>query len=319
MTPPKIHPSADVQSNRIGDGTTIWQSTVVLPGARIGKDVNICAQCFVENDVEIDDRVTIKNGVQIWDGLRIGKDVFVGPNVTFTNDKFPRSKQYPEKFLLTRVGDRASIGGGAVILPGLTIGEGAMIGAGAVVTRSVPPFAIVVGSPARIIGYVEGGASQRSLSAEQRSFGPDIGATRLGIGNVSLHRLKCVEDMRGSLSVGEFLNDVPFTPKRYFLVYDVPSIETRGEHAHRQCHQFLVCVRGSCAVVIDDGKRRSEVLLDGPGKGIYLPPMIWGTQYKYSSDAVLIVFASEYYDAADYIRDYSEFVRVVQTSGGAGG
>ena len=151
----KIHPSADVQSGSIGEQTRIWQFVVVLPGAKIGSDVNICAHCFIENDVIIGDRVTIKAGVSLWDGVRIGDDVFIGPNVTFTNDKFPRSKVYPEKFLETWVESNATIGGGAVLLPGITIGKSAMVGAGAVVTKSVPPYAIVVGSPARIMSYVK--------------------------------------------------------------------------------------------------------------------------------------------------------------------
>jgi UDP-2-acetamido-3-amino-2,3-dideoxy-glucuronate N-acetyltransferase len=152
---PMIHPSADAQSPHIGKGTNIWQYVVVLPKARIGRDCNICAQVFIENDVVVGDRVTIKNGVQLWDGLRVEDEVFIGPNVTFTNDKFPRTKVYPETFPVTTVGKGASIGGGAVILPGLTIGEHAMVGAGAVVTHDVPPCAVVVGNPARVVGYVE--------------------------------------------------------------------------------------------------------------------------------------------------------------------
>jgi acetyltransferase-like isoleucine patch superfamily enzyme len=150
-----IHSSADVQSTDIGDGTNIWQFVIVLPGARIGRDCNICAHVLIENDVVVGDRVTIKSGVQLWDGLRIEDDAFIGPNVTFTNDKFPRSKVYPETFPITTVGKGASIGGGAVILPGLDIGQHAMVGAGAVVTRDVPPRAIVAGNPARVIGSVE--------------------------------------------------------------------------------------------------------------------------------------------------------------------
>jgi acetyltransferase-like isoleucine patch superfamily enzyme len=152
LAKPKIHPSADVQSNAIGPGTNIWQYVVVLPRARIGHDCNICAQVFIENEVVVGNRVTIKSGVQLWDGLCIEDDVFIGPNVTFTNDKFPRSKVHPENFPVTTVKTGASIGGGAVILPGLTIGEHAMVGAGAVVTRDVPPYAVVVGNPARVIG-----------------------------------------------------------------------------------------------------------------------------------------------------------------------
>ena len=112
MTDPFIHPLADVQSRQIGADTRIWQFVVVLPGAKIGQDNNICSHCLIENDVVIGDRVTVKSGVQLWDGLRVGDDVFIGPNVTFTNDKFPRSKQYPQHFANTVVMAGASIGGG---------------------------------------------------------------------------------------------------------------------------------------------------------------------------------------------------------------
>ena len=150
-----IHPLADVQCPNIGEGSRIWQFVVVCPEAVIGKECNICSHCLIENDVIIGDRVTVKSGVQLWDGIRLEDDVFVGPNVTFTNDRFPRSKHYPETFAKTLVCAGASIGGGAVILPGITVGAHAMVGAGAVVTRDVPPNAIVVGNPAKIVGYAE--------------------------------------------------------------------------------------------------------------------------------------------------------------------
>lgn len=117
-----------------------------------------------------------------------------------------------------------------------------------------------------------------------------------------------VIDVRGNLTVGEFDRHIPFLPKRYFMVYQVPLVESRGEHAHRECHQFLVCARGRMTVAGDDGIQRQEFVLDRPDVGFYMPPMTWGTQYSYSPDAVLLVFASHYYDAADYIRDYDEFV-----------
>ena len=145
-----IHPLADVQSQAIGEGTRIWQFSVILAGAKIGTNCNICAQVFIENDVVIGDSVTIKNGVQLWDGLRIENNVFIGPNVTFTNDLFPRSKRYPAQFLQTIVKSGASIGANATILPGVTIGEGAMVGAGSVVTKDVPASAVVIGNPAKI-------------------------------------------------------------------------------------------------------------------------------------------------------------------------
>lgn len=149
--PTFIHPLADVQTSKIGPGGRIWQFVVVLPGASIGAEANICSHCFIENDVVIGNRVTIKNGVQLWDGLRIGDDVFIGPNVTFTNDKYPRSKLYPNRVSCTVVQTGASVGAGAVVLPGITIGARATVGAGAVVTKSVPAGVTVIGNPARIL------------------------------------------------------------------------------------------------------------------------------------------------------------------------
>lgn len=152
---PLVHALADVQSLRIGARTRVWQFVVILPGATIGEDCNICSHCFVENDVVVGDRVTVKSGVQLWDGVRLEDDVFVGPNVTFTNDRFPRSRVHTGEFPRTLVRRGASIGGGATILPGIEIGRHAMIGAGAVVTQDVPERAIVVGNPARIVGYAD--------------------------------------------------------------------------------------------------------------------------------------------------------------------
>lgn len=145
-----VHRSSDVASRSIGANTKIWQFCVVLPGARIGQSCNICSHVFIENDVVVGNRVTIKSGVQLWDGLELGDDVFVGPNVTFTNDRFPRSGNRDFVKLKTRVCKGASIGGGATILPGVTIGEAALVGAGSVVVSDVPPHAIVYGNPARV-------------------------------------------------------------------------------------------------------------------------------------------------------------------------
>jgi UDP-2-acetamido-3-amino-2,3-dideoxy-glucuronate N-acetyltransferase len=147
-----IHPSADVQTQAVGEGTRIWQYTVVLPGARIGRDCNLNAHCLVENDVVIGDRVTLKSGVYLWDGTTVEDDVFIGPNATFTNDKFPRSRRKPERFQRIVLKCGASIGANATILGGVTIGEGAIVGAGSVVTRDVPPGVIVRGNPAREAG-----------------------------------------------------------------------------------------------------------------------------------------------------------------------
>lgn len=311
MTLPFIHAMADVQSSNIGDGTRLWQFVVVLDGARIGLGCDICSHCLIESDVVIGDRVTIKSGVHLWDGLRVGSDVFIGPNVSFANDRFPRSNIKAASLLHTVIEAGASLGAGAAILPGLTIGSNAMVAAGAVVTRSVPPNAIVVGNPAKIVGYVD--ADRHSgLGGVFKNM--ELGSNETGVSGVSLHVLPKVLDIRGSLTVGEFERGIPFAVKRYFMVFDVPSVETRGEHAHLENHEFLICVRGSCAVVADDGMNRREFLLDRPDFGIHLPPMVWRIMYKYSSDAVLLVFASHYYDNADYIREYSKFVQITQST-----
>jgi UDP-2-acetamido-3-amino-2,3-dideoxy-glucuronate N-acetyltransferase len=301
-----IHPNALCATDQIGPGTRIWAFAHVLAGARIGSDCNICDGVFIENDVIVQDRVTVKCGVQLWDGITLEDDVFVGPNATFTNDRFPRSKIFPERFVRTIVRRGASIGANATILPGFEIGASAMVGAGAVVTSAVPANAIVVGNPAQIVGYVPTG--ETSVTGEALLLETSAESViDLGVGGATLHNLRFVRDMRGDLSVGEFECDLPFRPKRYFLVFNVPSREVRGEHAHRTCRQFLVCVRGSCYVLLDDGRDRREVRLDRPNLGVFIPAMVWGTQFRYSSDAVLLVFASEHYDPADYIRTYSEF------------
>ena len=152
---PYIHPLADVQSVYIGEDSRIWQYSVILAQAEIGKNCNICAHTLIENDVVIGNNVTVKSGVFLWDGITIQDNVFIGPNVTFTNDKHPRSKQYPEEFLRTVIEQGASIGANATILPGIKIGKNAMIGAGAVVTKDVPEKAIVIGNPAFIKGFIE--------------------------------------------------------------------------------------------------------------------------------------------------------------------
>ena len=299
-----VHPQALAESTHIGHGTRVWAFAHVLPGASIGRDCNICDHVFIENDVTIGDRVTVKCGVQLWDGLRVADDVFIGPNATFSNDRYPRSKKHDRPLEQTRLGAGASIGAGAVVLPGITIGASALVGAGAVVTQDVPARAIVSGNPARIVGYVD---TKRRPAAPAPPVSSTASVVETSVRGVSLHRMPIVEDLRGKLTAGECVNQVPFPPLRYFLVFDVPGKDVRGEHAHRLCHQFLVCVRGSVAVVADDGRTSEEFVLDSPDLGLYIPPMVWAVQYRYSADAMLLVLASHHYDPADYIRDYAQF------------
>jgi UDP-2-acetamido-3-amino-2,3-dideoxy-glucuronate N-acetyltransferase len=313
-----VHPQGICESDQVGAGTRIWAFAHVLPGARIGADCNICDHVFVENDVVIGSRVTIKCGVAVWDGLCLEDDVFVGPNVAFTNDVFPRSKVYQAKFPRTVVRQGASLGANSTILPGITIGTKAMVGAGSVLTRDVPPHAIVVGNPARIVGYVDAGGDQRRAArVTPPSAASDEDWPRaLRVSGVSLHRLNRADDLRGSLVSGEVSSHMPFEPRRFFSVMWVPSKDVRGAHAHRLCEQFIVCLAGSVAVVVDDGSVREEVVMDEPHIGLYLPAMTWGVQYRYTSDALLLVMASRPYEPDDYIRDYDEFLELVADRAG---
>jgi dTDP-4-dehydrorhamnose 3,5-epimerase-like enzyme len=129
---------------------------------------------------------------------------------------------------------------------------------------------------------------------------------------VTLHELTQARDDRGSLVAAEVGGQVPFEPKRVFLVFDVPGTEVRGEHAHRRCHQFLICLRGSVNLIADDGESREEFVLDSNRIGLHLPPMTWGIQHAYSADAVLMVLASDPYDPDDYIREYDEFLEALR-------
>ena len=307
-----VHPQALCETKKVGARTRIWAFAHILPGARIGADCNICDHTFIEDDVVVGDRVTVKCGVQLWDGVRIEDDVFIGPNATFSNDRFPRSKKKPKSFLTTVVKQGASIGANATILPGVTIGRGAMVGAGAVIVESVPPFAVVAGNPARIVSYCDAGPGDEFSSGPPASRAIPAAVGKSRVKGVFVQALTDVADLRGNLVAGEIGEFLPFEVKRFFVVHGVSSRQIRGQHAHRKCHQFLVCVRGSCRVIADDGKHRQEFLLDTPARGVYLPPKTWGVQYDYSNDASLLVLASHAYDPADYVRDYDQFLRSVR-------
>jgi UDP-2-acetamido-3-amino-2,3-dideoxy-glucuronate N-acetyltransferase len=315
--PPYVHPHALNESRHVGTGTRIWAFAHVLAGAKIGRDCNLCDHIFIENDVIVGDRVTVKCGVQLWDGLRVADDVFIGPNATFTNDAFPRSRRHLARHPTTILETGCSIGANATILPGLTIGRHAMVGAGAVVTQSVPAFAIVTGNPARIAGYA-GTASRlpRPSAASAASSDQPASVQTTAVHGVTLQHLSVHSDMRGELCVAEHGagQGIPFSVKRHFLVYNVPSPEVRGQHAHRRCHQMLFCIQGSCSVVADDGQNRAEFLLNQRHLGLYLPPLTWSVQYRYTPDAVLLVMASHAYADTDYVRDYDEFLRLTSNN-----
>lgn len=242
-------------------------------------------------------------GAFVEEGTIVGRNVVVGPNAVVLGIDHD-NQQAP-----SMLRDGCSIGANATVLGGITVGTGAVVGAGAVVNRDVPPNAIVVGAPAHISGYVSTlRASDRSLRASTIAKG----SLPLALGNAKLVATPVITDLRGSLTFAQTDGDLPFQVERYFLVYDVPSREVRGEHAHRALHQLLICVRGECRVAVDDGTTRGEVTLDQPRFALHLPPMVWGTQYEYSADAVLLVLTSGQYDAEDYIRGYDDFTALVQ-------
>jgi UDP-2-acetamido-3-amino-2,3-dideoxy-glucuronate N-acetyltransferase len=306
-----VHPAGICETGKVGARTRIWAFAHVLPGAVIGSDCNICDHVFIENDVVLGDRVTVKSGVQLWDGVQLGDDVFVGPNATFSNDRFPRSRQRPAEFARTIVRNGASIGANATILPGLTIGLNAMVGAGAVVTKDVPANAVVYGNPARIGGYAR---ADRPATPALTARPSNTSEPRELAGGSRLITLRRADDLRGSLAAVELASDLPFVPQRFFTVFGVPSAHVRGEHAHRMCHQVLVCLAGSVSVLVDDGDQRNEVILADPSVALYIPAMVWGSQFRFSSDAVLAVFASRRYEPEDYIRDYAEYLSTRSTA-----
>ena len=276
---------------------------VVEPGAQVGKTTTLGPHVHIAALARIGEHCVIDSGAHIGCGSVIENEVHIGAHAAFASS--PEGLEGPA---VVRQG--AWIGANVSIAAGVVIGAKARVRPGSVVTRSVPPGAIVEGNPAVIVSYVN--TPQGPASAVQMARAP-TGATveATPVAGVTVHHFPVIPDLRGNLTVGEFDRQVPFKPLRYFIVFGVPNREVRGEHAHRCCHQFLICLRGSCAVVADDGVHKVEVSLDSPDRGLYLPPMTWGIQYKYSTDAMLMVFASDYYDSQDYIRDYAEFHREV--------
>ena len=302
-----LHSSAICESAQIGDQTRVGAFVYISGGAVVGADCDIAAHVMIQDDVQLEDQVTVQSGARLVDGLRVESGAFIGSNATFTNKRFPQSQQQK---LVTTVCSGASVGANSTVLPGITIGRGALVGAGSVVTRDVPPKAIVAGNPARILGYVgvREQTSQESVAAETHTASHPL------IGGAFVRDLKMVRDMRGSLAVAECQSEIPFRVSRCFFVYNVPGKEVRGEHAHRTCEQFLICVQGQVRVMLDNSRAQAEVVLHSPCRGLYIPPMMWAAQYGYSEDAVLAVFASHNYDANDYIRCYDEYVKLGQAT-----
>jgi UDP-2-acetamido-3-amino-2,3-dideoxy-glucuronate N-acetyltransferase len=280
------HSTAIVESHDIGPNTRIAANAHILAGAKIGKNCEIGEGAIIGSNVILEDEVT------------------VGPCAVFCRNTTSTGGSQ------TIVHSGASIGANSTILDGVKIGHKSSIGAGSVVSQNIPQNAIVIGNPAQITGYVN--SPQHNLSAVTKLEGVPGEVYRSKVSGVSVLRLPTVPDLRGRLSFGEFDNHIPFAAKRFFLIYDVPSKELRGEHAHLINHQFLICIQGSVNALVDDGNEREEFVLDSPNIGIHIPPLVWGTQYKYSPGSMLLVFASHVYRAEDYIRDYQEFITAVK-------
>jgi acetyltransferase-like isoleucine patch superfamily enzyme len=266
----RIHPTALCAEARLADDVEVGAFSVIGPGASLSRGVRVSQH------------------VNIAAGARIGERVHVGAGACIGD--------------ACQVDDDADIGANAVVADGVRIHVGARVSPGAVVSMAVPPHAIVAGPEATIMGYVDAGADMAPLAGISIQQSKDS-----RVKGVKVYEMRDIPDLRGALSVGEFDKDLPFAPKRYFLVHDVVSERIRGEHAHIRCQQFLICIHGACSLIADDGKNRQEFRLDRPNLGVYLPPKVWGVQYKFTRDAVLLVFASEHYDPEDYVRNYDEF------------
>ena len=297
--------TALVEAESIGHGSRIGAFARVVSTAVIGENCTIGTHANLEDGVILGDRVAVRPGVHLHAGTIVENDVQIGAHSTIGDASSSAPIEEQETAPRTVVKRSARLGANVTVLPGTTIGESSNIMAGSVVTRDVPPFAIVTGNPASIVGY--GGIS----APEQESFPslpPSAGRKQTAVNGVTLHRLPSAVDMRGQLSYAEIGKELPFEIKRFFLVYGVANQEVRGEHAHRTLHQLLICVHGRCNVVVDDSKHRQEFLLDDPTLGLHVPPLVWAIQYKHSSEAVLLVLASDFYDSKDYIRNYSDFL-----------
>lgn len=243
----------------------------------------------------------------IAEGCELESDVRVGARATVT----PPPAHSPESGcrLLIRSGVR--IEPGAVVSGATLVERGAIVRAGSVVTADVPPYAIVSGNPAQVIGYSSPSSAQSAHSTAKEVRAPDAPGELELVGRARAIRFPEVIDLRGTLTHGEIGGLLPFEVKRFFFVSDVPSRSIRGEHAHRTCQQLLIAACGSVRVSLTDGYERCDIVLDSPSVGLYLPPMTWATQYAYARTTALLVLASHEYDAASYIRDYDEFLSLL--------
>lgn len=291
-----VHPAAVVESRKIGAGSSVGAYSRVGAEVEMGAGCAIGEHVWLDGRIQIGDEVTIAAHAYLQGPMVVERGVRIGPKVCF---------DAPGGGEAGALREGAVIGAQATIWPGVTVGKGAMVEPGSVVSKNVPAMAVVSGSPAQIVRY-RGPAPAPAPAKALTEIAGEVVATE--VPGVTLRNLPLHEDLRGNLTFGEGQRHVPFPVKRYFLTFGVASEEVRGEHAHLGLHQFLVCVHGRVHIVTDDGRRQAEFILDRPNLGIHIPPMIWSVQYRFSPDAALLGLCSEFYDPADYIRDYAEFL-----------
>jgi UDP-2-acetamido-3-amino-2,3-dideoxy-glucuronate N-acetyltransferase len=284
----------------------IGEFSIVSPKATIGDRTKIGSSVVIGGDVTVGVQVTIGNGTHIAGRVSIAEAVTVGPRVVFIESQ---SLDSAAPLAETHIHTGAIIGGNSSILAGVTVGRAATVGPGSVVTRDVPAFALASGNPAAVMGYSNGSVIA-ATPARLAEPAPNL------IPGLSRIVLTKASDNRGDLTAVEFSKHIPFALERTFFVTNVPSHHVRGEHAHKECHQLLVCLQGSITVSADNGTERGQWILDDPGVSLHVHPMVWAAQFHASQNAVLAVFASHPYDADDYIRDYENFLSTVKRKEG---
>ncbi len=268
-------------------------------------EISVGLGAFVADDFVHGTGCSVGPFAFVGPGCKAEDDVLIGPRATVMLPAEPSGNTNQSLVLQTG----ATIGAGAVVCGAAVVGRGARIEPGAVVTSDVPPHSVVSGNPAHVTGYVSRsavGAGDRRV--EMVRAPNEVGTLTLPSG-AAVIRFPEVADLRGQLTHAEVGGQLPFAVDRFFLVYGVPSQELRGEHAHRRLHQLIIAVSGAVSVLTDNGAEREEVRLDEPTVGVHIPPMVWGVQFRHTAEAVLMVLASDRYDADDYIRDYDEFIR----------
>lgn len=292
---PSVHPSS-----RLGPGCSVGAGSIIGAGVTAGRECVIGDYVILEGAIAAGDDVFIGSHSCLEGAIRLAARTRIGAQCSIQG-----SAERP-----TEIREGAILGPHSTVQPGVIIGEHAVLEAGAVVSRNVPACAVVAGNPARILRYV----STTPQPAAVYASNTETSVTPTSVSGVTLHRLPLIEDLRGTLSFGEVERHVPFSVKRYFLTFDVAGEEVRGEHAHHRLEQFLISVHGRLHIAADDGRNREEFILDRPNLGVYLPPMTWGVQYRFSPGAVLLGLCSDYYQPEDYIREYTDFLRLKSAS-----